>query len=190
MNPKILFIVPPAKTQMGILKPYKFPHIGIGYLMSYLKEKDIEVRVVDISFNFNKMEEILINEIKKYDPDIIGLSLYSNVSRQGEEIVNVVKKHSKKPIVVGGPHISCTREEFLVKTNADFGVIKEGEKPLYGLIKALFISNTKNKKLLLKKLKKIEGLIFKNTDGNFIVNDNNSLIENLGGYSYAGLCFI
>lgn len=178
-KPRILFIVPPAKTQIGILKPYKFPHIGIGYLMSYLKERDIDVKVVDISFNYNKMEEILINEIKKYDPDIIGLSLYSNVSKQGEDIINVIKKYSKKPIVVGGPHISCTKEEFLVKTGAEYGVVKEGENPLYDLIRVLFISKTKNKSLLLKKLAGVDGLIFKDKDGDFVINENNSLIENL-----------
>lgn len=184
-KPKILFIVPPGKSlQNSNLIAYTFPHMGVGYLMSYLKERDIDVRVVDTSLNYPAMEKLLTEEIKKFTPDLIGLSLYSNVSRQGEEIVRVIKQQFSIPIVVGGPHISCTKESFLKKTKAEYGIIKEGERPLYLLIDALFIRKHKSRKHLLADLSKIGGLIYKNTNGDFVINENNLMIEDLDSIPY------
>lgn len=183
-KPKILFVVLPSKALRGDIKPYSFPHMGIGYLMSYLKERGIDTKVVDTSLNYLEMDKILISEIQKYKPDLIGLSLYSNVSQQGEEIIKVIKKRFSIPIVVGGPHISCTKEEFLRKTGAEYGVIKEGERPLYNLIKTLFIGKKRGKKQLISAFSKIEGLIFRNLKGEFVINENNNMIEDLDSIPY------
>jgi len=184
MKPKILFIVPPTKAQNGTIKPYSFPHMGIGYLMSYLKERNIDVKVIDTSLNYSDKEKLLISSMNEYKPDLIGLSLFSTVSKEGEEIVKIIKENFSIPVVVGGPHISCTKEDFLKKTGVEYGITKEGERPLYNLIKNLFITNKGNKRKQIKALYKTKGLIFRDNKGKFIFSENDDLIADLDSIPY------
>lgn len=184
MVPKILFIVPPNKAANNKIRPYEFPHMGIAYLMSYLKERNIDAKVVDASLKYSDKDNVLVSAISEYKPHLIGLSLYSNVIKEGLEIINVVKKHFSIPIVVGGPHVCCTKDDFLRKSSLDYGIVKEGERPLYNLIKNLFIDNKDDKERQIEALYNIKGIIFRNNKGEFIINENDDLIEDLDSVPY------
>jgi len=181
MIPKILFIVLPGVSATNGVRPYGSPHIGVAYLMSYLKQRGISAEVVDVSLDYANRDNLVVSAIDEYQPDLIGISLFTNIAHEGVRMVKMLKKQYSVPIVAGGPHISCTREDFLRKAPADYGIIKEGEKPLFNLIKALFIDKTP------EAICRIPGLICRDASGDFVVNENTDLIIDLDSIPFPDL---
>ncbi len=158
--------------------------MGVAYLMSYLKERGIDAEMLDLSLKYSEKENRIISCINDYKPDLIGISLYSNIFTEGIKIVNFIKKNFSIPIVAGGPHVSCTKEDFLKSAPADYAITKEGERPLYNLIKNLFIDNKNNKENQMNTLYNTQGIIFRNNNGEFIINENRELIEDIDTIPY------
>ena len=169
----ILFIIPPNRGWDGKLLPLRFPHIGVGYLAAFLKERGINVKALDTSLDFRSKTSDIEKAVAEYSPDIIGLTVYSNLVNEARAIVSDIKKITSTPIVAGGPHISVTGTEFLKETGLELGITKDGERPLYGLITALFGGPEK------RDLHEIPGLIFKDRNGEYVVQENTDLIHNL-----------
>ncbi|MEW6101150.1 MAG: radical SAM protein [Candidatus Omnitrophota bacterium] len=181
--PKVLFLALPTRFQTGKIKANNFPLMGIAYLISYLKERNIDSRTLDLSLDYGNKEKAVASCINEYKPDIIGLSLFSNIATEGVKIANFIKKNYSMPIVAGGPHISCTKEGFLKKSGVEYGVTKEGERPLYNLVKTLFLENGAEEERK-KALYNIKGLIFKDSNGEYVINENDDLIEDIDSIPY------
>jgi anaerobic magnesium-protoporphyrin IX monomethyl ester cyclase len=124
MIKKILFINPKIYAHYpGALNP----HLGLGYLAESVKE-NVEVKVIDLLLGHTT--ENTIEEIKKFQPDVIGITLFSFDFLNSYKLINRIKKETKLPIILGGAHISCFKEDVLKKTNADYAIYSEGEIPL------------------------------------------------------------
>jgi radical SAM superfamily enzyme YgiQ (UPF0313 family) len=153
---KTLLIVPPLLME----KRYNeyssaagtSPPLGIGYIAAVLKKNHYQVKIID-----SLVENLTLNEltgkIKKYDPDIIGLTVnsinYNNLLKFGG-LIKEINKDIK--IVVGGPHISADPSGSIKDSPFDFGVYGEGDYIYLELVKAL----EKN-----KNFDNIKGLIYK-----------------------------
>ncbi|NQT93415.1 MAG: B12-binding domain-containing radical SAM protein [Lentisphaerae bacterium] len=170
---QVLFITLPARGWDGSLTSLPYPHTGVGYLIAYLKERGVDSAVLDTSFDFANHREDVQSSVRKHSPDLVGLTLYSNIVDEGKQVVEAIRNATHVPIVAGGPHISVTDKEFLEQTGAEFGVMRDGEIPLYKLADALSKGGGD------EEFSRIPGLVFRNRNGKYVVQQNTDLIRDL-----------
>lgn len=111
------------------------PHLGIGYLSTMLRKHNIETSVVDMRLGFGI--NYLLEQIERYNPNLIGITSYSLGYKSTYEIIGAVKSKGDWPIVIGGPHVSVARDEVLKETDVDFAVLREGEYTLLELCQSI-----------------------------------------------------
>ena len=130
-----------------------FPHLGFGYLSSYLKQNSnltIEIKVVTDDVEKNLME---------FKPDLIGLSSVSQNYGLALKVSSVCKKISKAPVIIGGVHITMLPDS--LSRDMDVGVIGEGEETFLEIVTLVH----KKKELKISDLEKIKGIVFHKTEG-------------------------
>ncbi len=154
--------------------------LGITYLAAYLREKKIDVKIIDGFGEATRMirpfkkgyvmvglspEEI----VAKIDPDTkyVGISVLSSVFHSiGVRIIKEIKKkYPKIKVMVGGNHPTFIYKEFL-EEGADYVVLGEGEESTLDLIKG-------------KPLSKIDGIAYKDKKGRIKVNPKYRFIKDL-----------
>ena len=155
---KILLINPPltGKVSSGIFT-VKTP-LGLAYIAAYLEEHKYKPEILDCIAYYKEVkklgdgcyriglsEEKIISKIKKFNPDIIGISCsFTIYEKDSFELANLIKKINKKIIVVaGGAHTSANPFSVLKNKNIDIVVLKEGEKTFLDIVK-----NIQNKREL------------------------------------------
>ena len=145
------------------------PPLGLGYIAAVLKKGGHQVNIIDGLIENLTLNQ-LMDRIKKYNPDVIGLALnlinYNNTLKLGS-LIKEINKDIK--IVAGGPHVSTDPLGSLKDSPFDFGVYGEGEYTYLELIDAL----EKN-----KNLDNIRGLVHKKNH-KVIKNLPRALIQNL-----------
>lgn len=156
---RILLILPP---NVNIIEPFcsrehkqveqiaGFP-LGLGYLASYLREKSdsYDLKILDGSKNIYTIEQIY-DLIRDYDPDYVGITVYTATSKVAIAIAKMIKeKFDNKIVIAGGPHASDDYENLLTKyPYFDFVVIGEGEITMLKLLQALGAGSSRIKEVL------------------------------------------
>jgi anaerobic magnesium-protoporphyrin IX monomethyl ester cyclase len=180
---KILFVIPKAKSLFGdetnipdgVKGTGGHPHLGIAYLTAFLKHHNVNVRIYDDAVE-NSLKR-LSNLIREYDPDLIGITAFSYSYKYVIDIINRVNGFTNKPLVIGGPHVSTTREDILINSKADFAIKGEGEFTLLELVEELQVKNPD--------FEKIDGLIWRNGSGsNIVENRDRKYIKDLDSLPY------
>lgn len=115
--------------------------LGIGYIISYLKSKNIsDIKYVD----FNTKRYDYYNDTKyleniPLDYNIYGISLSTPHYFWFYQTCLYIRKHNPGSIIIaGGPHASSRPEECILRGNkklADYAIIGEGEEAFYDIIK-------------------------------------------------------
>jgi radical SAM superfamily enzyme YgiQ (UPF0313 family) len=126
---RVLLVVPPEKAFYGALRP----PLGLGYLAESLKEAGIEYRVLDMLLGYGLDD--LKKLIHEFQPDLIGLTMYTINYKRGYEFIGRVKDaFSQIPVAVGGAHISTFKQKVMEECQSiDFGILLEGEETLVEL---------------------------------------------------------
>src|SRR3989339_945079 len=128
MNKKILFVN--SINTFSELEN-RYPPLGIGYLISYLRKM-----FGNNFFIFRIISDNLNQELKVFNPDIVCITSVS-------QNYNLAKEHAKTakeqgfPVIIGGIHISMLPES--LSGDMDVGVIGEGERTIVELVK-LFLA--------------------------------------------------
>jgi anaerobic magnesium-protoporphyrin IX monomethyl ester cyclase len=142
---KVTLIQPSSENQS-----LKAPPLGLAYLASVLKKKDIDTKIIDLN-----VENIQLNSfLSKEKPDIIGISSIFTNARQGFKIAKQVKTMLPKTFVVmGGAYPSTMKERLLIRhKEVDAVVVGEGEQCFLNLVNLL---NSR------KKFSSIAGLLYR-----------------------------
>lgn len=187
---KVLLLVPPFYRILGGRN--NWVSLGFGYIAGVLNENGIHTRIynadysdtnkdVDLEDIFNAYEiykdivndiknpiwSEIIEKIKEYNPDIIGITLvFSATVKSALNISNLIKKELPNvKIVVGGPHATILPDDTLSYENFDYLVRGEGEYTLLDIVKG-------------KPITEIKGLSYKN-NGKIIHNPDREFIQNL-----------
>jgi radical SAM superfamily enzyme YgiQ (UPF0313 family) len=116
-------------------EPYPVYPLGLDYVAGSIAA-DHQVDIVDMNSLGNL--DSLAAMIKKYSPDVVGLSL-RNIDNtdttdprgfigQYREIVDVIRNHTDAPLVLGGSGFTIFPEETMKALDADYGIIGEGER--------------------------------------------------------------
>ena len=180
-NLKIALVNPPltAEEQAGSLKEVAniLPPLGIGYIAAVLEKNDFPIKIIDcrpLDMNIQQ----LIDELKKENPHIIGITATVLEAKRAIEISKILKKELPKTLlVIGGPHFTSIPIETLENSDFDIGVYAEGEYTFLELADA--IEEARIKKLKSLSLKKIKGLYYKNKNGKIFFTGMREYIKDL-----------
>lgn len=149
-----------------------YPPIGLMYLASYLKDLDIEIKIIDAKID-NLTFKQLKDQIYDYNPDLVGISVSVSASiKMCYNIAKIVKNINENiTVVFGGRHASNMPDEILKLDNlVDIIVRGEGELTFRELILS---GNPKN----------VDGISYKHNDS-IIHNPNRDLIKNMNLLRY------
>lgn len=105
------------------------PHLGLAMLAAVLKEGCHEVLVVDYQFKPDAPSPKSF--IEKFEPDIIGLTLYTATMNEAEILMKQINEFNV-PLMVGGPHATLYHDD-LVNT-ANYIIVGEAENIIVELV--------------------------------------------------------
>jgi radical SAM superfamily enzyme YgiQ (UPF0313 family) len=161
---KILLINPSQHVE---LFPDVYLPLGIMYVASSLRNAGHHVKIIDLQFDSITN---LINELKLFSPDVVGITCTTPTFPLAEQIAKTIKEINKNIyVVLGGIHATSNPVETLKSEFIDFVVIGEGEETTVDLLDALQYN---------KNLKNVKGIGFKE-NGKIIINPPRPPIENL-----------
>lgn len=139
---KILLIFPPFTVSPSDY-PTPDPPLGLGYLAAVLEKNGYPVKILDaLAMGVEKARDLkngllkvglsdneIKKEIKKYNPDIIGISCaFTAHAEDTHEVAALVKKVNKNILIVmGGAHATACAPLVLKDKNVDLVVMGEGE---------------------------------------------------------------
>lgn len=155
----------------------KWPHLGFVYIGGALRKAGHEVRIYDAMSKGHKLGQIIDN-VKKFAPDIVGTTAYTASMPAAAEILREVKKSLPKTVtVVGGVHPTfCFREVLEAYPFIDYVVRGEGELTFTELLQVLDGSAN---------VSKVKGIAYRASDGRITATPDRSFIEDLDTLSPA-----
>jgi radical SAM superfamily enzyme YgiQ (UPF0313 family) len=112
------------------------PPLGLGFVASALESAGHEVKILDNNLFRIQLEE-LVGWVRRFSPEVIGVSCTSGVYSEARKLVSVLKEVVNVPIIMGGPYPTIRPYETLSGTKADIAVQGEGEHSAVELIKCL-----------------------------------------------------
>lgn len=121
----ILLIYPSYKYISGD------PPLGIGYIAAIIRKHfpNFNIKILDTTF-MTRWSSVY-NEILRYRPDIVGISVNSLHYPRAYRIAKFCKEHGIFTIV-GGPHVTVAPNSF--SGAADLGIIGEGEITIVSIL--------------------------------------------------------
>lgn len=174
MIKKIILIYPPFPMEERYGKGLAqigtcLPPLGLLSLGAVLEKNGYEVKVYDSDLRNSTVEQ-MIDFTRDYNPDFIGI--YCNTANY-HRVINYadnLKKISKAPICLGGPHPVIDPIDVLKNEFVDLVIMGEGELTIIELLDSL--NNGKD-------ISNIKGIAFKKMDGTPAVNPKRELIQDL-----------
>lgn len=155
---------------------YANPPLGLGYLASAARNKGYSVDIIDVGIDKLTIAGIK-NRIIECKAKMVGISSFIANHGNGLRIASEIKKEfgDKITIVMGGPQASFVYEEVLKQNNVDIVAIFEGEETIVELLEHVYGN---------KDLKDIEGIAFRDSNGEITKTNSRKPIENLDNISF------
>ncbi|MBI4639087.1 MAG: B12-binding domain-containing radical SAM protein [Candidatus Tectomicrobia bacterium] len=113
------------------------PSLGLAALAAYLREKGVEVKIIDLRLPHRTMNDVF-QAMEELNPTFIGITAFTNeISAAGEVARQIKAHHPNAFVVIGGPHVSTIPLETLREFESfDVGVVGEGEETAFELLEA------------------------------------------------------
>lgn len=150
-------------TKLNIFKPVKVEERRL------LEQKKISKK---------KLMEVILGEIDKFQPDLLGISLLTNNLAVAKEYFSFIKKQMQIPVIVGGIHPTVAPEKTISLDWADMICVGYGERPLLELLNS-GMSDCSIPNIWFKK----NGRIIKNQILSSVINFENYEFPNWDDYS-------
>lgn len=114
------------------------PNLGLLMLGAVLRDEGHRIRIVDSSAQGLGYKQIL-NKIRKFQPDIIGLSAVTpSITKTVKLAAMLEALYPSVPIIIGGPHFTAVPEQTLKDYHVfDYGIVGEGEDTFVELVETL-----------------------------------------------------
>lgn len=188
MNKTVCLLSPPSRS----INHYR-PPLALLYLAGYLEKNEIKTEIIDITLNrqirdtnflknlkksLKKIEQKIVDEVKKINPDIVGITCYTPEYFETSSLAEQIKRIDKNiKVIVGGIHPTFYPQDFIYKESpVDFAVLGEGEVSLLKLVKGIRGG---------KELNKIESIaFFDNKEQKAIITPKRCLWKNLDEISW------
>jgi anaerobic magnesium-protoporphyrin IX monomethyl ester cyclase len=179
----LTLINPPEKLRVwaGIPKAhahgvYCFPPLGLMYIQAAVEKRshykaEIVDPVID-DLDYPEFEEML----KRYPLDLVGISTYTHSLPDVQMTMDLVRKiNPKAKIVLGGPHCAMFPEYAIQLKGADAIITGDGEDAFLDMVKAYDAG---------KDWSGIEGVWFRDTDGEIVKNTERKSTKDLTAYPW------
>ena len=143
--------------------------IGITQLATVLNHSGKhKSSILDLTFHTKHWKKHLHRNIKRFKPDMIGMSCNTLYMQYVKRIASEIKEHYDIPIVVGGYHASIHPKETIEISDIDFLIVGDAEYSILKLLDAYEKGRgyDKIKGLWYKKKEVVKG----NNQGCFIKN--------------------
>jgi len=132
--------------------------LGLGYIAAFLREKGHSVSILDPEAqNLNQGE--LLEKIKAYCPDIVGISATTPDFKNALKVTDLVRKNIDTFIILGGIHASSLPEYILKTHPGRFDALCIGEGELTMLEICQYLEGK------IKSLSEIKGICFQEKGG-------------------------
>lgn len=176
---KVLLINPPTDNLVKTFAPDSiteemgfYPPLGLLYIAAYAQKihgDRFQFQVLDTQverLSYSQLEK----ELKKRDPDLVGISCMTFLLVDALHVANIVKKvNPQTRVVVGGTHPTIYPAEMLMQPQIDLIVQGEGEYTFSEMLAALEEGRS---------LEDIPGLGFKSQEKN-VINPARDFIQDL-----------
>ena len=173
-RPKVLLIT--AKT---VRPKYQcMPLIGVAYIASYLRERGIDVDILDATA-LDVSYEGVVEYVSFYGFDFVGVTAIAATYQSALRHLREIKEaHPEIITVIGGPHATALHEQVVMENDfVDYCVRGEGEITAYDLIDTLWKGGD---------VSKVKGVTFKR-DGEVTITPPRPYIEDLDILPYPAL---
>lgn len=154
--------------------------ISIGHLSAILKKAGCQTDLLleppldlYLKLPFINKERILKNLLRraeKFEPDLLAVSSTTDAFPHARQIIKLVKKRFKIPVIIGGIQATSLPEYTLANTEADIACVGEGDYALLELVQAMQSNLSPDN---------INNLWIKKRGGGIIKNPVRPLIEDL-----------
>ena len=170
---QVTFVNPPYPA--GSHRHPPFIPLGIGYLAAVLEKNGYDVNVIDCQALKLTLSEVE-NELRKRQPDVVGLTSTTLTYKSALNIIKVAKKALPNCLtVLGGSHVTFWDDNALQECpQLDVVVRKEGENTLLELVQRLEEG---------KSFHDVVGTTCRK-DGKIVKNPDRPYIENLDELPY------
>jgi len=150
---------------------FNAPPLSLFYIASYLSDLEVDIEILDAKVK-NLSYKQIIKKIKKFNPDIVGISVFvSAVIYICFDLAKIIKKINPNCIIVfGNQHPTAEPEETLKIDEVDIVVRGEGELTFRELI----INGTPEN---------VDGISYK-SDGKIVHNPDRPLDKDFGKVRY------
>ncbi len=152
---------------MSRMNAYPAP-IGLAYIAGYLDPDRHDVKILDLMFSEDYLEETG-RTVREFQPDLIGISLRNldNVSYMDpqwalpgtKEVIDKLRSITEAPIVCGGPGFSLLPEACFDYLGLDLGVAGDGGESFAQLADAMESGETYHN---------LPGLVYRNDAGTIV----------------------
>jgi anaerobic magnesium-protoporphyrin IX monomethyl ester cyclase len=142
--------------------------LGLAYLAAALEKNGHEVSIVDAAV-LNYDDEQTVDEIRRYAPNIIGVTCVTPSYRRTLTLVSRLKTALGIPILLGGPHVTAVAEETMRNQCFDIAVVGEGDLTVVQLVDT--IRNNGD-------LSKLQGIAYRH-NGSLVKTPPRPYVENL-----------
>lgn len=130
---------------------FRFPPLGLGYIVSYLRQHGIAANLVDCTFI---TENQAVEQVQKSKPDIVGIYSMFSMKAPALRMAKLLRNNSKM-LVAGGPLPTLCAEDFL--EDFDAVGVGEGEATMLELVKAVEGHRS---------LSTVEGIVYRSNESN------------------------
>lgn len=150
---KVLFI----QTNYDIDHPEErtpWMPLALMQLATFIKEKGHEAIILDRNLYFDNKRLIYI--LKKFNPDIVGMTCYtSTMIKDMKQVARVTKENSSALVIIGGVHATLEPKSLLDFQYIDYVVRGEGEEALFEICEII-----DKKRAIEKNIAKIKNVNF------------------------------
>jgi len=127
---KICLLYPKWTGEYGIISHFAkkaaiWPPLNLAYLAAIAENKGHEVIIIDGEAERMPLKE-MVDKTLNFNPDIIGITATTPFYHIAINLAKELKKRTKVPISIGGPHITVLKEE-VFDDCFDYGFIGEAE---------------------------------------------------------------
>ncbi|MFH1970090.1 MAG: radical SAM protein [Verrucomicrobiota bacterium] len=155
----------PAVTQKEAGFDGNILPLGLGYLAANIPGKH-EVGLWDGVLTHSSDNRPLLEEIKRFQPEIIGISVWIFNLSSAREMVGLIRERFPKMLIVaGGPCVSSFGTAILSWFDVNYAVAGDGERSF-----PLLLDLCEQAQATESNLSKIAGLIYRNAGGQAILN--------------------
>ena len=152
-------------ARVGILPP-----LGLAYIAAVLKESGHDVKVIDT--RLDPLTPALKQEIRQFNPGVIGISIFVVSELEGYKLATELKSLLPAvPIVMGGPQVGYFPRAPLERCPAvDITVQGEGEYVMRDLVHALATGSG---------LANVSNIYYRGDDGQIIRGPEDHVVPNV-----------